>query len=207
MKLLYRILFVAALLGVIWLASGCIHLPDLNPGVVPGPSHPNVKPPSMTDTHTATQAIQHTFNWIAGLASVAGLACLAFGGLAIYNARIVSGVKLVLVGVALPVAGIWFAYHWGLVILGFLTVGALWFVYQDWAKVKPVLTNLGAAANAVEQDALKKLETSKVATSAVPTPGTAAAGPAPGSVAGLAAPSPNTGNVSVPTGIPAPKIV
>jgi hypothetical protein len=134
----------------LFMAAGCIHLPSTDFSAAPGPSQVsqslihNVSPGAIgktpaRDASPATKAIQTTFNIVATVSIVGGLACLAFGALAIYNTHIPTGIKLILSGIALPVVGIWFAYHWGLVILALFSVAALYFLYEYWGKARPVL--------------------------------------------------------------------
>jgi hypothetical protein len=79
-----------------------------------------------------------------------GLACLAFGALAIYGGQVLPGVKLVLAGLLLPVFGIWWAYHWLLVVILCLIGMAAWLLIAHYALIRPALSTIAAWAHSVE---------------------------------------------------------
>lgn len=166
-----------------FLVTGCIHFPSPYSSV-PGPSEvptslvshviPHAVGPAPSHTTSpATQAIQTTFNWVAGATILGGLACLVFGGLAIYGGHVPTGVKLIVSGILLPVVGVWFAYHWGLVVLALLSGIGVYYLYQYWSKVRPV----AKAAEAVAGNVLGHIESGVFRTSPAPTALTAAPGP------------------------------
>jgi hypothetical protein len=140
-----KCIHIAAIISAaIFIFTGCIHLPnpagDFSP--VPGPSHPALNtdkllPPAPAPGDTATHAVQTTVNWLAWLMGIAGIAGMALGGFAIYGGRLWVGVRLLVIGVSLPIAGIYFAFHWKL-ILGLLLLGVgLYEVVMHWSVISP----------------------------------------------------------------------
>lgn len=152
---------LSLLAGCIVLA-GCIHLPTFSgpatssPVLVPnaglvstaGPvvGTPKSSAASLSTASPSTVAIQHAVNWQVGLFCLAGLACLALAGFLGYSGQIVPAIKVGLAGLLLPIFGIWFAYHWLLVVILCLLGAAAFFIATDYAVVKPILARLDAAA-------------------------------------------------------------
>ena len=140
MKKLLVTLFAAATV----LVAGCIHLPSIY-GNVPAPS-PNGKTTvsSVTKQPTAHQAVQTAFNWFATVCVVGGLISVGLGAFSIYRGLIVSGIKFLLGGVLVPVAGIYVAYHWALIV-GLCLIGAgAYLTVTYWSAVTPWLTKVEA---------------------------------------------------------------
>jgi hypothetical protein len=87
-------------------------------------------------------AIQHVVNWAAILFVLGGLGLCAFGGLAVSGGRYLAGAKLIAAGVLLPIFGIWFAYHWLLVVILTLIGAACLLLVTHWAVVAPVVSKI-----------------------------------------------------------------
>jgi len=141
MKFLVSLFAALALLCL----TGCVHLPSLYDSV-PGPSSPGSAATTAvhnaTSAPTASKAIQSTFNWFATICILGGIACVGLGALSIYRGCLVSGIKFLIGGVLLPVAGIYVAYHWLLITAIVLVGAALYLIVVDWARVKPVALKL-----------------------------------------------------------------
>jgi hypothetical protein len=146
---------ITLLAGCILLA-GCVHLPSISqpatlptvvPNGVPVPAGTLVQKVTLPATASeSTKAIQRSVNWQAGLFIIAGVACLALAGFLGYSGQIVPAIKVGVAGILLPIFGIWFAYHWLLVVIVCLLGAAAFFVATDYAVVKPILARLDAAA-------------------------------------------------------------
>jgi hypothetical protein len=137
--------------------QGCIHLPSSKPELPSFPLPGQLQVPGIVGkvtaalTHSASHnAIQMAVNWQTTLCILGGLACLAFGGLAIYGGQIVPGVKLVVAGVLLPIFGIWWSYHWLLVVCLILIGAAVYWLLMHWAFLKPAMTKVETWAKTVE---------------------------------------------------------
>ena len=131
-------------LGLVIGLCGCVHLPSASE--LPGA-------PKVGQSATgspAKKAIQTAVNYTATLSVLGGLACLAFGGLAIYGGQLLPGIKLVIAGLLLPIFGIWWAYHWLLVTILTLIGTALIWLVTHFALVRPALVSLEAWAKTVE---------------------------------------------------------
>lgn len=133
--------------------AGCVHLPDFSsPPVPPGVTNAHgavVSAPAPVPPSTAspsTVAIQHAVNWQTTLFILAGVACLALCGFLAYAGQVVPAVKVGLAGLLLPIFGIWFAYHWLLVVIITLLSAAAFFLATHYAVVAPLLTRLDASA-------------------------------------------------------------
>jgi hypothetical protein len=153
MKFLYPLIAACAIF-----VAGCVHLPSLGstdgfPANSPGITRP-VGPSASTATSPARRAIQTTFNWIATLSVVGGLACLALGGLSFYRGLILSGIKFVIAGILLPVSGIFVAYHWLLIVALVLIGLATYLLITYWSKVEPVLAKVESGVVAVADKAI-----------------------------------------------------
>jgi hypothetical protein len=144
--------------SIVIFMTGCIHLPSTslyspaNPTPV-GPAIPGVAnlghptgPAAPANASPAKRAIQTTFNWLATLSVIGGLACLALAGLSFYRACIVSGVKFVIAGIMLPVSGIFVAYHWLLIVGLILAALASYLLWRGRKYAEPVLKNVEANA-------------------------------------------------------------
>ena len=142
---------IAVLLLVLSLfMCGCVHLPSASlPGAVStvGKVPLSGQVPSGSPAH---QAIQKVVNWQTMLFVLGGLACLAFGGLAIYGGQVLPGIKLVIGGLLLPVFGIWFAYHWLLVTIIVLIGGALFLLLTHYTVLRPALAAIETWAKTIE---------------------------------------------------------
>jgi hypothetical protein len=138
--------FFSCLLLTVGLLCGCIGLPSTSLPATPGA--PSVK--VATTGSPAKRAIQTAVNYTATLSILGGLACLAFGGLAIYGGQLLPGVKLVIAGLLLPIFGIWWAYHWLLVTIIVLIGTALIWLTTHYALVRPALLSVEAWAKTVE---------------------------------------------------------
>lgn len=138
--------FFSCLLLTVGLLCGCIGLPSTSLPKTPGA--PSVKVAATGSP--AHRAIQTAVNYTATLSILGGLACLAFGGLAIYGGQILPGVKLVIAGLLLPIFGIWWAYHWLLVTIIMLIGTALIWLTTHYALVRPALLSVEAWAHTVE---------------------------------------------------------
>jgi hypothetical protein len=138
--------FFSCLLLTVGLLCGCIGLPSTNLPATPGA--PSVKVAATGSP--AHRAIQTAVNYTATLSILGGLACLAFGGLAIYGGQLLPGVKLVIAGLLLPIFGIWFAYHWVLVVALTLAVSGAYMLIVHYAQIRPALLAVESWAHTVE---------------------------------------------------------
>jgi len=143
--------FIALFLSA-FLFVGCIGLPSAaklptEPGGVSTIGQKLSAAIAGTPTH---RAIQTFVNWQTTICILGGLACLAFGGLAIYGGQVLPGVKLVAAGLLLPIFGIWFAYHWLLVTILVLIGLAALLLVTHYALIQPALTAIEAWAKTVE---------------------------------------------------------
>jgi hypothetical protein len=131
-------------LGLVIGLCGCVHLPSASQ--LPGA-------PKVGQSATgspAKKAIQTAVNYTATLSILGGLACLAFGGLAIYGGQLLPGIKLVIAGLLLPVFGIYWAYHWlAIVIILLISTAAIWLT-THYALIRPALVSIEAWAKTVE---------------------------------------------------------
>ena len=135
---------LAVLFMLLGLCCGCVHLPSASqlPGAL-------VAGKAVTGS-PAHRAIQTAVNYTATLSILGGLACLAFGGLAIYGGQILPGVKLVIAGLLLPVFGIYWAYHWlAIVIILLISTAAIWLT-THYVLIRPALVSVEAWAKSVE---------------------------------------------------------
>lgn len=128
---------------------GCVSLPksSLPTDGVQSVSQKVAAAISGSPTH---RAIQAAVNWQMTLCILGGVACLVFGGLAIYGGQILPGVKLVAAGLLLPIAGIYWAYHWLLITCLVLIGLAAFFLITHYALIQPALTAVEAWAKTVE---------------------------------------------------------
>lgn len=125
---------------------GCIGLPStskLSKSTVPSIG-------ASASGSPARKAIQTFVNWQTTICIVGGLACLAFGGLAIYGGQLLPGIKLVLAGILLPIFGIWFAYHWLLVVILALIGAAAYVFIVHYTLIRPALVAVESWAATVE---------------------------------------------------------
>ena len=99
----------------------------------------------------AKRAIQTAVNYTTTLTILGGLACLAFGGLAIYGGQILPGVKLVIAGLLLPIAGIYWAYHWLMWTVIVLIAAAFYVLIYHYTTVRPTLVAIETWAKSVEK--------------------------------------------------------
>ena len=117
----------------------------------------------------STKSIQALVNWQAGLFILGGLACLSLGGLCFYGGQIIPGLKFILAGLLLPIFGIWFAYHWLLVVILVLLAGGALFLATHYAMIKPILDKLesfGASVLTKAESEVQKIVTPAPAPSA-----------------------------------------
>jgi sterol desaturase/sphingolipid hydroxylase (fatty acid hydroxylase superfamily) len=127
---------------VLLAASGCVHLPSFTAPKATDPSSVTPRPVSHAAMSQSTAAIQKTVDWYAGLSIIGGLAVVALGAFAIYSGQFVPGIKFVAIGLLLPIFGIWFAYHWLLVVIIALLASALFFLCVHRAIIEPLLEKL-----------------------------------------------------------------
>lgn len=128
------------------LFCGCIRLPSTTKLPVPGASAVG----KVVSGSASNRAIQTAVNYTTTLSILGGVACLVFGGLAIYGGQLLPGVKLVIAGLLLPIAGIWWAYHWLFVTCFILIGAALFFLATHFAVVRPALVAVESWAKSVE---------------------------------------------------------
>lgn len=151
---------VLALIISVFLFCGCIGLPST--AKLPASGAPAVG--KAVTGSASNRAIQTAVNYTATLSILGGVACLVFGGLAIYGGQLLPGIKLVIAGLLLPIAGIWWAYHW-LFVTCFILIGlALFLLVTHFTVIRPALVAVESWAATVE----KRL---------VPVPKTPAAAP------------------------------
>jgi hypothetical protein len=137
---------------------------DAAPAPVTGPvtTPPAVSQPSPVATApapvaTATGEIQKVVNGFVGLFILAALVGIGFGAFLIYSAHYVSGIQFVCGGIGLAMFGIFFAFHW-LLIVSLACIGAgIFFLCTHYALVKPILQKIEAAGLSFEQTVMKKL--------------------------------------------------
>jgi len=149
-------------LALLLVSSGCVHLPSpgyahsalpvANPMAPAGnggtvSAVPSVDP-GLSPAHVA---IQRAVNWMAVLMTIGGAASIGFGILLIYGGHIMSGLQLIVAGLLLPIFGIWFAYHWLLVVILCLLGGAVFFLATHFAVVKPLMLHVEAWAQNIIQ--------------------------------------------------------
>lgn len=141
MKKLLVTLFAAATV----LVAGCVHLPSIYGPTPATIGNKSVAPVSqVTKQPTAKQAVQTAFNWFATICVIGGLVSIGLGAFSIYRGLIVSGIKFLLGGVLVPVAGIYLAYHWA-IIVGLCLIGAgAYLTVTYWSAVTPWLTKVEA---------------------------------------------------------------
>lgn len=139
--------YIAVLLLALSLFCGCIGLPSTKLPTVPGA--PSVGAPAAGSP--AKRAIQVAVNYTTTLTILGGLACLAFGGLAIYGGQILPGVKLVIAGLLLPIAGIYWAYHWLMWTVIALVAAAAYVLIHHYTVIQPALKAVSTWAATVEK--------------------------------------------------------
>ncbi len=143
-------LFILSLLAAIF--CGCIHLPTAiqtpaghNVGTAPAVPH-------VDNSSTAKTEIQKTVNWFAVLWTLGGVACLVMAGFSGYAGAIIPAIKFALAGLLMPIFGIWFAFHWLLVVILTLIAAALFFLATHYGVVNPILQKIETeAANLASQ--------------------------------------------------------
>jgi hypothetical protein len=115
--------------------------------------------PAPAEKPTARSEIQKTVNWFCALLIIAAVAGIGFGAFSIYIGHYVSGVQFIAGGIGLAMFGIWFAFHWLLVLSLSLIGAAVFYLCTHYALIKPILDRLDAqaerAAAWVEQEAKK----------------------------------------------------
>jgi hypothetical protein len=140
--------YIAVLLLALSLFCGCIGLPSTASKLPAAPGVPAVG--AKATGSPARRAIQVAVNYTTTLSILGGLACLAFGGLAIYGGQILPGIKLVIAGLLLPIAGIYWAYHWLLWVAIILIGLAVWLLVTHYTQIRPALVAIEAWAQSVE---------------------------------------------------------
>jgi hypothetical protein len=115
--------------------------------------------PAPAEKPTAGSEIQKTVNWFCALMIIAAVAGIGFGAFSIYIGHYVSGVQFIAGGIGLAMFGIWFAFHWLLVLSLCLIGAAVFYLCTHFALIKPILDRLDAQADRaaawVEQEAQK----------------------------------------------------
>jgi hypothetical protein len=115
--------------------------------------------PAPAEKPTARSEIQKTVNWFCALMIIAAVAGIGFGAFSIYIGHYVSGVQFIAGGIGLAMFGIWFAFHWLLVLSLSLIGAAVFYLCTHYALIKPIIDRLDAAADRaaawVEQEAKK----------------------------------------------------
>jgi hypothetical protein len=138
---------LSTLIAILALLCGCVHLPTTElPSISKVPS----LGVSALGASPARRAIQTAVNYTATLSILGGLACLVFGGLAIYGGQVLPGIKLVIAGVLLPIAGIWWSYHWLWVTIFILIGLAVYLLITHYALIRPSLAAVESWAETVE---------------------------------------------------------
>jgi hypothetical protein len=123
----------------------------------PAVSQPAPVAPVPGPVATATGEIQKVVNGFVGLFILAALAGIGFGAFLIYSGHYVSGIQWVGGGLGLAIFGIWFAFHWLLIVSLALLATGLFFLATHYAIVKPILEKIEAAGLSFEQTVMKKL--------------------------------------------------
>lgn len=156
--------FIALACIVFWL-SGCIGLPSA--AKLPIPGAPAAVGKAVSGS-ASNRAIQTAVNYTTTLSILGGVACLVFGGLAIYGGQLLPGIKLVIAGLLLPIAGIWYAYHWLYVAIACLVGGAAYILITHFSVVRPALVAVEAWAKTVESRLIPAPKTPLAASAPVP---------------------------------------
>lgn len=139
---------ILAVFAVVYLLAGCVGLPNTS-SVSSGSSVSQKVAAAITGSPTH-RAIQTAVNWQMTLCILGGVACLAFGGLAIYGGQLLPGIKLVIAGILLPIAGIWWAYHWLMVTIIVLIALAGILLITHYSAIQPALSAVEARMKTVE---------------------------------------------------------
>lgn len=144
-----RAFILSALMAI--LLVGCVSLPSTKlPDAPAGAASVSQKISAAVTGSPTHRAIQAAVNWQMTLCILGGVACLVFGGLAIYGGQLLPGIKLVAAGLLLPIAGIYWAYHW-LLITGLTLAGlGAYLLITHYALIKPALTAVETWAQTVE---------------------------------------------------------
>jgi hypothetical protein len=140
----------AAISFIICMLVGCTLTPKLPSTAPDGVSAVGQKIAAAVSGSPTHRAIQTAVNWQMTLCILGGVACLVFGGLAIYGGQVLPGVKLVAAGLLLPIAGIYWAYHWLLITCIVLVGLAVIFLLTHYALIQPALSSVEAWAKTVE---------------------------------------------------------
>ncbi len=110
--------------------------------------------PAETGPSTAKSEIQKTVNSFCALMILAAVAGIGFGAFSIYLGHYVSGVQFIGGGIGLALFGIWFSFHWLLVVSLGLIGAAVFYLCTHYALIKPILDKIESTGTPI----LVKLE-------------------------------------------------